>query len=141
MIPAFTRTSAYYETKTKDPAYRFFEASDVRRQVAEAPSGDYYTEGAYPRPFSPPPSSGLRLRAQPPYREYPLIPSSSFAGGAGTGYRSDIHRPGPVRVFYNDDDRTRFDVGYQTTSRGEGRTRYNLAVYHPAPTFGYLRRL
>ncbi|UQC89629.1 uncharacterized protein CLUP02_15160 [Colletotrichum lupini] len=51
--------------------------------------------------------------------------------------------PGPVRAFYNENDRSTFDVGYKDVTlaprgprngRQHGNSNFSLATYHPAPT-------
>ncbi|KAK6065698.1 hypothetical protein SCUP234_12459 [Seiridium cupressi] len=143
-IPSFARTGSYYQTGATQQEYRYLEASDVRRQVREAPSIDR-SVGGYPKTYHNQPPQPLR--AQQPYKEYPIVPSPQ--GGSAPGNHRAGRRPGPVRAFYNDADRTKFDVGYHDANSApagprDGRefmnTNYSLGKYYPAPTYTAVRR-
>ncbi|OTA92449.1 hypothetical protein M434DRAFT_12379 [Hypoxylon sp. CO27-5] len=143
-IPSFTRTDSYYQTGTTEPEYQYLAAADVRRQVREAPLA-LNSSGRYPSIYHNKPP--LPLRSQPPYREFPIVPSPQ-GGSAPGNYRYD--KPGPVRAFYNDNNRTQFDVGYHDPNRAtrgprDGRefadTHFSLAQYHPAPTYTNVRHV
>lgn len=152
--PAFTRTGSYvsvssdfkmpesltrqYETGITQPQYQYLQASDVRRQVQEAPT-NIRSVGAYPKTYHNQPPEPLR--AQPPFREYPVVPSPANGSPAGNYTGGN---PGPTRAFYNNNDRSTFDVGYHDSTRAplgprNGRahtnTPYSLAKYVPAPDF------
>ena len=84
----------------------------MRRQVQQA-LARLQSEGAYPRRyFNRTPQD---LSAQPPYMEYPITPSPQ-SGSAPSNYRRGVE-PGPVRAFYNNGDRSKFDVGYHDPAR------------------------
>ena len=136
-----------YETGSKNDDYKYLTASDVRRQVSEAPKHDYSVAGSYPKPFHNLPSGAgsdrttLSLSSNPPRKEFPIKPSNGVTGRNYTG-----GNPGEVRAFYNVGDRSRFDVGYKddsaapTAPRGEGRHArrpFALATYHggEGPTY------
>ncbi|KAK6860442.1 hypothetical protein PG995_004078 [Apiospora arundinis] len=118
--PEFVREGSYYETGVDDqPEYKYLQASDVRRQVQKAPS---------------------RPKSVGPHREFPIVPSPK-PGEPGRKWKGKSE-PGPVRAFYNENDRTQFDVGYHDKTRAplgpqNGRkhqnTPFSLATYHPAP--------
>lgn len=130
-------TTQYLTGTDKQPEYKYLQASDVRRQVQQAPS---YEQPVYPKKYwNKPP---LPLQAQPPYKEFPIVPSPRN----GSASRNYVHPdpPGPVRAFYNDGDRSKFDVGFHDEKeppRGprEGRpymdSPFSLAPYLPAPTY------
>ncbi|KAK8008385.1 hypothetical protein PG991_010936 [Apiospora marii] len=111
--PGFTRQGSYYETNITDAAeYTYLEASDVRRQVQEAPSR-LRSQGGYPKVYrnNPP----LPLSSSGPHVEYPIVPSP-LPGEAGANYRRGTP-PGPVRAIYSEGDRSRFDVGFHDQAK------------------------
>ncbi|KAK1699905.1 hypothetical protein BDP55DRAFT_645284 [Colletotrichum godetiae] len=64
-------------------------------------------------------------------------------GSAPKSFTRATPESGPVRAFYNEDDRTVFDVGYKDVSpapRGpqngarHANLNFSLATYHPAAT-------
>lgn len=127
-----------YQAEISDPNYKYLQASDVRRQVRQAPP-QHRSTGKYPQPYGNRPP--LPLSAAPPYTEYPIVPSPRD-GSAPCNYTGG--NPGPVRAFYNNDDRERFDVGYHDPNRppvaprngrSHASTPYSLAEYRPAPTY------
>ncbi|KAI1389651.1 uncharacterized protein F4822DRAFT_427992 [Hypoxylon trugodes] len=144
-IPAFTRRESFYQTRTPQEEYRYLQAADVRRQVQQAPPTLYSTRGRYPvEHYNEPPKP---LSAQQPWWEYPIVPSPQ--NGSAPGNYGSSSRPGPVRAFYNNGDRSRFDVGYHDLNEaplGPRRdkafpnTPYTLGQYHPAPTYSQVRR-
>ncbi|KFH40801.1 hypothetical protein ACRE_085040 [Hapsidospora chrysogenum ATCC 11550] len=141
--PAFTRTGSFYRTYSPQKReYEYLEASDVRRQVREAPSRPS-RRNPYPRYYGNKPP--LDLQAQPPYREYPIVPTPTSASSR-RNYGEHRANPGPVRAFYNENDRDRggFDVGFHdarlpTTGPRDGaedrRSHFSLATYREAPTY------
>ncbi|KEZ44243.1 hypothetical protein SAPIO_CDS3186 [Scedosporium apiospermum] len=134
-IPEFVRTGSYYVTGRDEPDCKYFQASDVRRQVQQAPTTprrfvkylNRYHNG--PRPL---------LHARRPFKEYPIAPSHQNGSAPGNFVCGD---PGPVRAFYSESDRSEFDIGYREPPRGlrKGKKHpdapYSLASYHPAPTY------
>ncbi|KAK1465877.1 hypothetical protein CMEL01_11869 [Colletotrichum melonis] len=139
-VPDFTRTGSFYQgSSSHDPNQRYYQASDVRRQVREAPAG-LAAQRHYPRVYHNQPP--LPLSSAPPYREFPIVPSPQDGSTPKNFTRSDP-TPGPVRAFYNENDRSTFDVGYKDVTlaprgprngRQHGNSNFSLATYHPAPT-------
>ncbi|KAJ0290072.1 hypothetical protein COL940_001177 [Colletotrichum noveboracense] len=124
-------TPSHYETDCGNPEYRFLLASDVRRQVRQAPS---YHGGNHGYPHQYFNRERLPVRSEAPRYEHPIMPSP------GEGRELDNWRPGlipgPVRAIYNEDDRTVFEVGYHERSAAPsgphvGARQSNLARYHP----------
>ncbi|KXH67473.1 hypothetical protein CSAL01_13180 [Colletotrichum salicis] len=137
-VPDFTRTGSFHQgSSSHDPRERYYQASDVRRQFREAPSGL-----AVHRRYSKGPSKQApyaSLSSAPPYWEFPIVPSSQN-GSAPKSFTHATPESGPVHAFYNEDDRTAFDFGYKDVSlapRGarNANSKFNLATYHPAPTY------
>ncbi|KAI8162297.1 hypothetical protein K4K49_000888 [Colletotrichum sp. SAR 10_70] len=128
-------TPSHYETDCDNPEYRFLLASDVRRQVRQAPS---YHGGNHGYPHQYFNRERLPVRSEAPRYEHPIMPSP------GEGREPDNWRPGlipgPVRAIYNEDDRTVFEVGYHERSAApsgphvgarQSNTPFRLARYHP----------
>ncbi|KAE9575565.1 hypothetical protein CGCF415_v001352 [Colletotrichum fructicola] len=124
-----------YETDCENPEYRFLLASDVRRQVRQAPSYHGGNRG-YPHQYFN--RERLPVRSEASRYEHPIMPSP------GEGRELDNWRPGlipgPVRAIYNEDDRTVFEVGYHERSAApsgphvgarQSNTPFRLARYHP----------
>ncbi|KAK8122650.1 hypothetical protein PG984_011320 [Apiospora sp. TS-2023a] len=134
--PEFTRRVPYYETSITDaPEYAYLEASDVERQVLEAPTR-IRSHGVYPKPYRNDPP--LPLSSPGPHLEYPVVPSPR-PGQAGANYRRGS-APGPVRAIFNENDRSRFDVGFHDDKKARSRSQkwerypnspFSLATYHP----------
>lgn len=69
---------------------------------------------------------GLPLAAAKPIQHFPLVP------GCATTWTPNT-RPGAVRAFYNDNDRTVFDVAYHDPNKkltGKAKE-FTMANYHP----------
>ncbi|KAK7983546.1 hypothetical protein PG989_010948 [Apiospora arundinis] len=137
--PEFVRRGSYYETGVDDdqPEFKYLQASDVRRQVQQAPK-EMKSAGIYPRYYGNKPYQPLSSPA--PHREFPIAPSPQ-PGEAPRNWQPG-RKPGPVRAFYNEQDRGQFDVGYHDPSRpptgpqngaAEVKRPYSLATYHPGP--------
>ena len=137
-----TRIEQYRTYSPQKREYEYLEASDVRRQVREAPSRPS-RRNPYPKYYGNKPP--LDLQAQPPYREYPVVPTPTSASSR-RNYGEHRANPGPVRAFYNENDRDRggFDVGFHdarlpTTGPRDGaedrRSHFSLATYREAPTY------
>ncbi|KAK7984723.1 hypothetical protein PG988_002345 [Apiospora saccharicola] len=137
--PEFTRRGPYYETSiTDDPEYTYLEASDVERQVLEAPTRRQ-SQGGYPKAYRNDPP--LPLSSPGPHLEYPIVPSPRL-GQAGVNYQRGS-APGPVRAIFNETDRSRFDVGFHDDTKAPPRPQkgkgyqnspFSLATYHPGGT-------
>ncbi|KAF9872697.1 hypothetical protein CkaCkLH20_09876 [Colletotrichum karsti] len=140
-------TPSHYETDLKEPEYQYLLASDVRRQVRQAPAYEKPPRGK--RPPGVPPKSGypheffndeeLPLRTERPRSEFPILPSSG-PGRPASNFRPGMEA-GRVRAFYNEDDRSVFDVGYHRESTTDSglrndtnsvNTPFKLATYRPA---------
>jgi hypothetical protein len=128
-----------YRTGAEPQEYRHHQASDVRRQVEEAPRQDGQRSSLYPKEYHNNPPQPLSARG--PYSEYPIRPSPRD-GAAPSNYTSGC--PGPVRAFYNNDSRSEFDVGYHDSflpprgprnGREHPNSNYSLASYHPGPDY------
>ncbi|KAK8075342.1 hypothetical protein PG997_010005 [Apiospora hydei] len=126
-----------WRINTDQTEYIYLQASDVRRQVQQAPSAQR-SVGKYPGNYNNNPP--LPLSSKTPRREFPINPSPA-PGETPRNYQGG--QPGPIRAFYNDQDRTKFDVGYKDASKPPRGPRngsahpnlnYSLATYHPAPT-------
>ncbi|KAK7962080.1 uncharacterized protein PG986_002905 [Apiospora aurea] len=138
-VPDFVRRGSYYETGVTDrPQFTYLQASDVRRQVQQAPA-QFGAEARYPRPYHNNPPEPLTSQA--PHREFPIVPSPA-PGQAPSNFQRGMPY-GPVRAFYNENDRTQFDAGYHDDTRPPTGPRkgsqypkspYSLATYHPGPT-------
>ncbi|KAK6829501.1 hypothetical protein PG987_010085 [Apiospora arundinis] len=139
--PITTPITTYttYETGVDDdqPEFKYLQASDVRRQVQQAPK-EMKSAGIYPRYYGNKPYQPLSSPA--PHREFPIAPSPQ-PGEAPRNWQPG-RKPGPVRAFYNEQDRSQFDVGYHDPSRpptgpqngaAEVKRPYSLATYHPGP--------
>ncbi|KAK8016827.1 hypothetical protein PG993_015016 [Apiospora rasikravindrae] len=134
----FVRRGSYYETGVTDqPECTVLQASDVRRQVQEAPKL-MKSVGKYPGHYNNNPP--LPLSANKPYREFPVVPSPA-PGRTPQNYRGG--EPGPIRAFYNEQDRSHFDVAYKDATKPPRGPRngspypnsnFSLATYHAAPT-------
>lgn len=114
----------------------------MRRQARQAPDR-IASSGPYPKHFNN--GERMPLTAQPPLREYPIVPSprDGAPGGNYTGYNGQ-YEPGRTRAIYNAHDRTVVDVAYHDRSqpprgpregRTHARTPYAMATYHPAATY------
>lgn len=91
--------------------HEFYQASDVRRQIREAPS-ERRGRAGYPKfhgNFERNP-----LNAEPPLLEHPVAPTPG-PGQRPSNYRHGV--PGPSRLIYNRDERDRGDVIYHDQSR------------------------
>jgi hypothetical protein len=111
----------------------------VRRQVKEAPPRTR-AHGKYPAVFHN--DEKLPLSSKGTHFEFPIKPSSGVVAGS-SGFQGG-GPPGPVRAFYNNRDRTTFNIGFKDSSkpprgprngRPEPNLPYSLGIYHPAPTF------
>ncbi|KAK4241037.1 hypothetical protein C8A03DRAFT_12684, partial [Achaetomium macrosporum] len=119
--------------------YKYLQASDVRRQVREAPS-ENASVGRYPKPFSN--HEALSLSSKAPHREFPLTPTPGTSSNSARNYRGGD--PGPVRAVYNDRDRSSVDVAYHDPNgapvgprngRANPSTPYAMAKYRESPTY------
>jgi hypothetical protein len=137
-LTIFTFATQYTTGIDDKPEYKYLEASDVRRQVQEAPSTPS-SKTKYPVKYHN--NSPLPLRAQPSYKEFPVVPSP-HQGSTPVNY---VHgEPGPVRAFYDENDLSEFDVGFHDPQKPPLGPRngkpypnrpYTLATYRPAPTY------
>ncbi|KAK2773402.1 hypothetical protein CKAH01_03862 [Colletotrichum kahawae] len=127
--------TSQYETDCERPEYRFLPASDVRRQVRQAPS---YHGGNHGSPHQYFNREKLPVRSEAPRYEHPIMPSLG-EGREPANWRPGV-MPGPVRAIYNEDDHTVFEVGYHersTASTGphagarQSTAPFRLARYHP----------
>ncbi|EHL00131.1 hypothetical protein M7I_3891 [Glarea lozoyensis 74030] len=112
MPPEFTRTGSYYRSRVKETEYWYLQASDVRRQVQQAPA-KANSRGRYPVKYGNEPYQSLS--AQQLFTEFPIMRSPQN-GLAPTNYANG-QKPGPIRAFYNEGDRMVFDVGYHDPAR------------------------
>lgn len=131
-------TLIQYSTGCDDqPRYKHLLASDVRRQVREAP--DYlHAQGKYPEAYEN--REPLHLQAQTPFTSHPIVPSPR-TGSPPRNWRS-TNRPGPVRAVYNSTNRETFDVIYHDKNKQRGKdydthgkskqASFSLARYHPS---------
>ncbi|KAF6820948.1 hypothetical protein CSOJ01_00383 [Colletotrichum sojae] len=127
------RQASYYSTGCDDqPLYKHLLASDVRRQVRQAP--EYlHAQGKYPEVYEN--REPLQLQAEAPLTSHPIVPSPP------RNWRS-TNRPGPVRAVYNSNNREEFDVIYHDKNKQRGKdydahgksknAPFSLARHHPS---------
>lgn len=116
-----------------DPA-RYLKASEVRRQVQEAPDkrirlppGPGSTRSnlaAYPSTFKN--TEKLPVQSKTPRQEYPVF-------SAGSWDPAQPNTMGAARAIYKNSDRATLDVAYHDpNSGGDNRKNFKLAAYRPA---------
>lgn len=128
------------ELEANDPE-RHLRASDVSRQVQQAPNKRQRVPPPPPAPGSAPARSYLSkypetfkdkektkgLQSKTPRKEYPIIPGPGnwVPGVSGTADK--------VRAVYNNNDRTTFDVVYHDVKKSSNAfENFSVANYRPA---------
>lgn len=129
--------SFQYETNHElAPNHKFYQASDVRRQIGVAPSNPRLGR-RYPGRYGN--MEGLPLTSERPRLEYPVAPSP--APGQPPRNYPGYGPPGPSRLIYNRNDRESGDVIYHNPNlparegpRGINQP-FSMATYHAGPTY------
>lgn len=139
MIIAITKFSLQYSLTRLPPKSRLrrVPASVVRAQVAAIPLGVVARQGpgpqggyeGYPHTFKNHEKLPLELDPNNGIIEHPLTPRDPYVPG---------DPPGPARIFVNERDRSRFEVGYHdpTKPKPEGSKCHPFSLANLRPGSG-----